>query len=69
MTAKRSRERDCRPTLWFDSEAEEAANFYIGIFPDSKITNISRYGKAGYEIHHRPADSVMAAASVITAPG
>ena len=57
------------PCLWFDSEAEEAANFYIGIFPDSKITNISRYGKAGYEIHHRPAGSVMAVAFELNGNG
>jgi predicted 3-demethylubiquinone-9 3-methyltransferase (glyoxalase superfamily) len=33
--------------LWFDSNAEEAANFYTSIFPDSKILNIARYGDAG----------------------
>jgi predicted 3-demethylubiquinone-9 3-methyltransferase (glyoxalase superfamily) len=33
--------------LWFDKEAEEAANFYISIFKNSKITAISRYGEAG----------------------
>lgn len=48
------------PCLWFDSQAEEAANFYVAIFPDSKINRISRYGKAGHEIHGRPAGSVMA---------
>ena len=48
--------------LWFDSEAEEAANFYCGIFKNSRITNISRYGKAGFEVHHRPAGSVMVVA-------
>ena len=35
------------PNLWFDTEAEEAANFYISIFKDSEITDISRYGEAG----------------------
>ncbi|MBI4166699.1 MAG: VOC family protein [Acidobacteria bacterium] len=36
------------PFLWFDNNAEEAANFYIGIFKNSKILNITtRYGEAG----------------------
>jgi predicted 3-demethylubiquinone-9 3-methyltransferase (glyoxalase superfamily) len=35
------------PFLWFDREAEEAAKFYASIFPDSKITAITRYGDAG----------------------
>lgn len=35
------------PFLWFNTEAEEAANFYISIFKNSKITGISRYGEAG----------------------
>ena len=35
------------PFLWFDHQAEEAANFYISLFKDSKITNISRYGNGG----------------------
>ena len=41
--------------LWFDTEAEEAARFYTSIFPDSRITNVSRYGEAG----PREAGSVM----------
>ena len=47
------------PCLWFDNEAEEAAAFYTSVFPDSKITRSSRYGSAGYEIHRRPAGTVM----------
>ena len=35
------------PFLWFDHQAEEAANLYISLFQDSKITSISRYGAAG----------------------
>jgi predicted 3-demethylubiquinone-9 3-methyltransferase (glyoxalase superfamily) len=35
------------PNLWFDLESEEAAAFYVGIFPNSKITNISHYTEAG----------------------
>ena len=43
------------PFLWFDSEAEQAAKFYIGIFRNSKIGKITHYGKDG----PRPKDSVM----------
>lgn len=47
------------PCLWFDDQAEEAARFYTGIFPNSKITDTSYYGEAGKEIHGRPPGSVM----------
>jgi predicted 3-demethylubiquinone-9 3-methyltransferase (glyoxalase superfamily) len=47
------------PCLWFDTQAEEAARFYASIFKDSKIGTISRYTEAGYEIHRRPAGSVL----------
>jgi predicted 3-demethylubiquinone-9 3-methyltransferase (glyoxalase superfamily) len=35
------------PFLWFDGQAEEAANFYVSIFPNSKVSATSRYGEAG----------------------
>ncbi|HEX8823798.1 MAG TPA: VOC family protein [Archangium sp.] len=35
------------PFLWFNQEAEEAANFYISLFKDSKILSVARYGDAG----------------------
>lgn len=35
------------PFLWFDTQAEEAANFYISLFPNSRLTNISRYPEGG----------------------
>ena len=35
------------PCLWFDTQAEEAANFYVSVFPNSKITDVSHYGEAG----------------------
>ena len=35
------------PNLWFDTEAEEAAKLYCSIFPNSSITNVTRYGDAG----------------------
>ena len=47
------------PCLWFDDEAEEAAKFYTGIFKNSRIGKISRYGEAGREITHKEPGSVM----------
>ena len=43
------------PFLWFDGNAEEAANFYVSLFKNSKITNVSRYGEGGMA----PAGTVM----------
>jgi predicted 3-demethylubiquinone-9 3-methyltransferase (glyoxalase superfamily) len=51
--------RYIRPCLWFDHQAEEAANYYVSIFDNSRITQIARYSEAGFEIHKRPAGSVM----------
>ncbi len=48
-----------RPCLWFDDQGEEAARFYTGIFPNSRIVAVLRYGEAGFEVHRRPAGSVM----------
>lgn len=50
------------PCLWFDHNAEEAVNYYLSIFKNSKIVGVSRYGKAGHEIHGRSAGSVMTVA-------
>ena len=50
------------PCLWFDSQAEEAAGYYTGIFKNSKIGTITRYGEAGREVHGRPPGSVMTVA-------
>jgi predicted 3-demethylubiquinone-9 3-methyltransferase (glyoxalase superfamily) len=47
------------PCLWFDDDAEDAVNFYASIFRDSKIGNVTRYGKEGYEIHKKKEGSVM----------
>ena len=47
------------PCLWFDNQAQQAAEFYIGIFDNSKIIGTTHYGEAGFEIHQRPAGSVM----------
>ena len=45
--------------LWFDSQAEEAAKFYISVFKNGSIGHIARYGKEGFEYHGRPEGSVM----------
>jgi len=47
------------PCLWFDDKAEEAATFYASVFKNSKIGDVTRYGKEGYEIHRREAGSVL----------
>ncbi len=43
------------PNLWFDTQAKEAAEFYVSVFPNSKITNVTHYGEAG----PRPAGMVL----------
>lgn len=48
--------------LWFDSQAEEAANFYVSIFKNSQITKIARYGEAGAKTSGRPKGTVMTVA-------
>ncbi len=45
--------------LWFDSQAEEAAKFYVSIFPNSEIGHIDRYPEAGHEVHGGKAGTVM----------
>jgi predicted 3-demethylubiquinone-9 3-methyltransferase (glyoxalase superfamily) len=47
------------PFLWFDHQAEKAANFYVSIFPNSRINEVVRYGEAGREHHGREPGSVM----------
>jgi|GEM_PF-4014359 len=47
------------PFLWFDGKAEAAANFYVDIFPNSKITAVSRYGEAGSAEHGWTPGAVM----------
>ena len=47
------------PFLWFDSEAEQAAKFYVAIFKNSKIGKIARYGEEAAQETGRPAGSVM----------
>lgn len=47
------------PCLWFADQAEDAAGYYTSIFPNSRIVYTTRYGKAGYDHHHREPGSVM----------
>lgn len=50
------------PMLWFDGQAEEAARFYVSIFPNSRIARIHRYPDAGREVPGHAAGAVMVVA-------
>ena len=50
------------PFLWFDDKAEEAVNFYVSIFKNSKVGSISRYGEDGAAVSGRPKGSAMTVA-------
>jgi predicted 3-demethylubiquinone-9 3-methyltransferase (glyoxalase superfamily) len=50
------------PFLWFDAEAEAAANFYVSIFPNSRIRGVTRYDEGGAKAAGRPGGSVMTVA-------
>jgi predicted 3-demethylubiquinone-9 3-methyltransferase (glyoxalase superfamily) len=47
------------PCLWFDTEAEEAARYYCGIFKNSKLGRVSHYGNEGKEVHGKRAGTVL----------
>jgi predicted 3-demethylubiquinone-9 3-methyltransferase (glyoxalase superfamily) len=47
------------PCLWFDGQAEAAVDFYTAVFPNSRVTAVSRYGEAGREIHGGQPGSVL----------
>jgi len=47
--------QNVKPYLWFDTEAEDAAKFYVSVFKNSKINHVSHYGEGG----PRPAGMVM----------
>ena len=49
------------PCLWFDTEGEEAAEFYVSLFGDAKILDVTRYGEAG----PRPAGMVMTVSFIL----
>lgn len=50
------------PCLWFDTQAEEAVQFYCALFPNSAIRQISHYSEAGHELHGMPPGSVLTVA-------
>jgi len=50
------------PCLWFDSQAEEAAKFYVSNFERSRIVKISHFGNEGQDVHGRKPGSVMTVA-------
>ena len=47
------------PCLWFDSQAEAAAEYYTAIFPNSRIVKVTRYPGAGEEVHGQAEGSAM----------
>lgn len=59
MKAMNDRTQKIIPCLWFDDQAEEAAKFYTTLFADSGIGTITRYSRAGHEIHGQPEGKVM----------
>jgi predicted 3-demethylubiquinone-9 3-methyltransferase (glyoxalase superfamily) len=50
------------PFLWFDNQAEEAANFYASIFKNSKVGHVARYDEAGAKASGRPKGTAMTVA-------
>lgn len=64
MPIKKSRDKQkITPFLWFDKQAEEAANFYVSVFSDkfkgSKVGKIVRYGQAGAKASGMPEGAAM----------
>ena len=58
----RNRMQRITPFLWFDHQAEEAANFYVSIFKKSKVRSMARYDEEGAKAAGRPKGSVMTVA-------
>jgi len=58
----RNRMQRITPFLWFDHQAEEAANFYVSIFKNSKVGSMARYDEEGAKAAGRPKGSVMTVA-------
>ncbi len=50
--------QEITPFLWFDNQAEEAMNFYVSVFPNSRVVTVTRYGETG----PGPKGTVMTAA-------
>jgi len=57
------------PFLWFDSQAEEAAKFYVSIFKNSRVVSTSRYDEEGARVSGRPKGSVMTVAFELDGQG
>ena len=57
------------PFLWFNDKAEEAANFYVSIFKNSKIESITRYDEEGAKVSGRAKGSVMTVSFQIEGQG
>lgn len=51
--------RNIIPCLWFDGQAEDAANFYVSVFDNATIHRIARFTDEGFEYHKQPAGQVM----------
>ena len=47
--------------LWFDKQAEEAANFYVSVFKDAQLGTVTKYGNEGYDEHGMKEGTVMTA--------
>ena len=47
------------PCIWFDNQGEEAAKYYVEIFPKSKIIDVTRYPGVGQEVHGQPEGKVL----------
>jgi predicted 3-demethylubiquinone-9 3-methyltransferase (glyoxalase superfamily) len=56
---KRLSNQKISANLWFNKNAEEAVNFYLGIFKNSKKGRVTYYGKEGFEFHGMPEGSVL----------
>jgi len=69
LPAKRSRPAAhvpaISPCLWFDTQAEEAAKFYVSVFKKGRIKQVSRYPAFGQDIHGKPAGSVLTVEFVV----
>lgn len=51
--------RKITPCLWFDTQAEDAARFYVSVFRNARLGRISRFGNEGQDVHGKPAGSAM----------
>jgi predicted 3-demethylubiquinone-9 3-methyltransferase (glyoxalase superfamily) len=47
------------PCLWFDKQGEDAAKFYVSVFPNSRIVRTAKYSEVGHEAHGQKAGTVM----------